>query len=172
MSTPPRPVPDRDSFYLGLAFFMAGKSKDPSTQCGAVIVAPNNVPLGWGYNGPPKKMNDHQIDWSRPNKYKYIKHAETNAIDHSCGDTNGATLYVTGKPCSDCMLEIVDAEIKKVVFYPFKPKDGSSMLGNDEMWADTQDIAWRGHVELQEFSGDLKWVEERYKLMKGMGILT
>lgn len=171
MSTLPREVPDRDEFYLGLAFYMAGKSKDPSTQCGAVIVAPNNFPLGWGYNGPPKKMDDQEIDWSRPNKYKYIKHAEVNAIDHSCGDTTGSTIYVTGRPCPGCMLEIVSAEISTVIFYPFKPKDGkSSMLGNDEIWAETQDIARRGHVELLEFSGDLNWVEERYLFMKGMGM--
>jgi hypothetical protein len=71
------------------------------------------------------------------------------------------------------MLQIVSAQIEHVIYYPYKPKDGSSsMLGNDEFWRDTQDIAWRGDVKLIEFSGDLDWIDTRCNIMKQMGIIS
>lgn len=166
----PRKVPGRDNFYLGLAYWMSFKSKDPSTQCGAVVIDENNIPLGWGYNGPPKNVNDYVMDWSRPNKYPLIIHAEVNAINHCCGDTSGSILYVTAKPCSKCMLSIVDADVSKVVYYPLKPKDNSSMLGNETEWELTQDIAARGGVILVECS-DLDWMSERFGWMASEGIV-
>ena len=66
---PPRRVPPRDDYYMGQAFWIAAKSKDPSTQCGAIIVSRDNSPLGTGYNGPPKKINDTSVSWDRPEKY-------------------------------------------------------------------------------------------------------
>ena len=69
------------------------------------------------------KINDDLMDWSRPNKYKYIRHAEENAIKHAKGNIEGSTIYVTGMPCKDCLLDIVDEKIKKVIYYPFVPKD-------------------------------------------------
>ena len=115
-----RPTPQRDSKYMGLAFFIASFSKDPDTQIGAVIVqSETNWPLGYGYNGPPRRMNDEHMDWSRPNKYSKIRHAEINAIDHSKGCLKGSTIYVTGKPCASCMLEIAAKEIERVCYFHF-----------------------------------------------------
>ena len=39
---PPRLTPDRDSKYMGLAWMMAGFSKDPSTQIGSMIINSDN----------------------------------------------------------------------------------------------------------------------------------
>jgi dCMP deaminase len=65
---PPRLVPPRDDKYMGLAFMMAGFSKDPNTQVGAIIVDRKNHPLGWGYNGPPSEILDCDVNWGRPDK--------------------------------------------------------------------------------------------------------
>ena len=65
---PPRETPDRDSRYMGLAWIHAGFSKDPNTQVGAQIVDQYNQPLGSGYNGPPRKIDDSSFSWCRPPK--------------------------------------------------------------------------------------------------------
>jgi len=167
----PREVADRDNFYMGMAMLYASKSKDPSTQCGAVIISAENKPLGWGYNGPPRLIDDNEMDWTREKKYPLIKHAEENAIIHSCGCFEGATLYVTGKPCPNCTLDMVAAEIPKVVYYPYISKNKSSMLNNNKLWEETLDIAKRGNLELVEFSGDLSWIDTRCNWMRDNNIL-
>jgi len=166
----PRAVPNRDEFYMGMAMMVAGKSKDPSTQCGCVIVDANNYPLGWGYNGPPRKINDKDVDWNRPAKYDLVVHAEVNAIDHSYGDLVGSTLYVTARPCKDCMLRIVHKEVEKVVFYDWISSDKESSLSNKELCAKTEEIADLGGVVLQQFEGNLNWMRERCDFLKEMGI--
>ena len=68
----PRNVPERDSKYMALAWIVAGFSKDPNTQCGAIIIDSKNNPLGWGYNGPPRLIDDNSFSWGRPEKYDKI----------------------------------------------------------------------------------------------------
>jgi dCMP deaminase len=162
----PRPVPDRDSFYLGMAFWAASRSKDPNTQCGAFIISKNNEPLGWGYNGPPKKIHDSDICWERPKKYDYIIHAEINAISHARGNLNDSTMYVTAKPCKNCILHIINAGISKVIYFPYKSTDSNSMLSDPSMSNKTNEIAKMGNVELVEFSGSLDWMLDRIEIMK------
>lgn len=159
---------------MGMAFWMASKSKDPATQCGATIIGLKNDPLGWGYNGPPRSIRDEDIDWGRPAKYPYMRHAERNALDHSCGDLLGASLYVTSPPCDDCMNDIVDAGIKRVVYFPrYNVQDSTSMINNDSTWEIVLDMARKGNVKLEEFSsdlGDLNWMCDRLIWMRDRGI--
>ena len=171
---PPRKVPTRDEKYMGLAFMYAALSKDPKTQHGSQIVTSNNIPLGWGYNGPPKHIKDIDINWDRPDKYPYIRHSEPNAIKHSDREkTVGATMYITGKPCAPCMLEIVDAGISRVVYYEDKSHhDKNSMCVNDEHMGSTEDIARRGGVRLEAFEGNLNWLRDRIKALEEFGIFN
>lgn len=169
----PRKVPSRDEKYMGLAFFHASFSKDPNTQVGAVIVNHDNEITGTGYNGPPKRIDDNLISWSRPNKYSFIKHAEANAIDHSLISTKDCTLYVTGIPCQKCMLEIVDAEISKVIYFDMRNiVDSKSMLSNNLEMQVTQEIAKMAGVNLISFSGDLSWIKNRINFLDDLGIFT
>lgn len=168
--TPPRSVPSRDDKYMGLAFWHASFSKDPNTQMGAVIISPNNIPLGSGYNGPPKEIKDDAISWGRPDKYDFMIHAEENAIEYSFGSLEGASLYVTGKPCKKCMLMIVRSGIKHVIYFPHKTKDSSSMFNGSEVSERTDEIARLGGVTLREFKGNLNWMRDRIQVMKKLGI--
>lgn len=165
----PRNVPPRDDFYMGLAFWLASKSKDPSTQCGAIVISKDNEPLGTGYNGPPRKIRDTDFSWDRSEKYSKIIHAEKNAIWHSEDDTIGATLYVTAKPCSDCMIDIVKAEISRVIYFPYT-SDSGSMLRKDEIYEETENLAELGNVHLVRFTGNLNWMRDRMKWMESQGI--
>ena len=170
---PPREVPSRDDFYMGMAFWYASKSKDPKTQIGAQIVSVDNRPLGWGYNGPPKQFNDNTLNWDRPDKYDYIEHAEVNAIDHT-HDRHalaGSTIYVTGKPCKDCMRKIVKNGIKKVIYFPLKKiADNSSMFANDAQMSVTEEIAKLGGVHISQYNGNLNWMRDRMHFMESLGV--
>lgn len=154
---------------MGMAWMWASMSKDPSTQVGAIIVGADNSPLGEGYNGPPASIDDKEIDWSRPNKYPFVRHAERNAISHSIGSVKGATLFVTGSPCPDCMLEIVTKGISKVVYHQHKP-DRSSMLSRQDEWEDTTRIAELGRCRLEAYKGNINWLRDWTSSMYARGI--
>ena len=169
----PRNTPARDDRYMGLAFFHASFSKDPNTQVGAVIVNSENEIVGTGYNGPPKRIDDNKIDWDRPHKYPFIKHAEANAIDHSLVSTKNATLYVTGIPCQRCMLEIADANILKVIYFDMKKiVDPVSMLASDNEIEITHKIADLAGVQLLPFSGSINWIKDRIQFMETLGLFN
>lgn len=173
----PRLTPDRDSKYMGLAWIHAGFSKDPNTQVGAQLVSVDNFPLGSGYNGPPRIMPDDEVIWSRPDKnnpdaiskYDLIRHAEVNAIKHSCGDLKEATLYVTALPCPACMLAISDEEIQRVVYFNFQSSK-NSILQNAK-WRDKSfDIARRGRIQLDEFEGNIGWIQDWVLNLKSLSV--
>lgn len=169
---PPRKTPDRTDRYMGLAFWIASFSKDPDTQVGAVIVSPDNIPLGYGYNGPARSIRDTDIDWSRPNKYKYIIHAEENALFHCGYSPKGATMYVTGIPCEICMNHIVSRGISKVVYFPYRSKDDASFFCSDEKMEITKEIARKATpiVTLEEYKGNINWMRDRMLYMENIGI--
>jgi dCMP deaminase len=178
MSKKPRETPDRDSKYMGLAWIHASFSKDPNTQVGAQIVGPNNMPLGSGYNGPPRSMQDKEVIWDRPpkddpealSKYDLMVHAEINAIDHCWGcDLSKSTLYVTALPCPKCMLEIVRKDIGKIVYFDYQSSSTSS-LQNEKWRAKSLEIARLGQITVKEFEGSLAWLQDWTLNLKQLGI--
>lgn len=167
---PPRSVPERDAKYMGLAWVMAGFSKDPNTQVGALIIDPkNNFPLGWGYNGPPADIDDLAFSWSRPEKYDFIVHAEENAINHSLDSLEGAHLYVTHMPCKKCMLKIVSMKIAKV-FYMNCVGDPNSSIAMRSDTEKTIEIAKLGGVTLEEFEDNLGWLPDWIISLRNLGV--
>jgi dCMP deaminase len=77
-----------DDTWMAIAHVIARRSKDPSTQVGAVIVDVSNNILGIGYNGLPRGCDSNKFPWNRTGncldtKYMYVSHAEANAIDNS-----------------------------------------------------------------------------------------
>jgi len=95
---------------------IASWSKDPSTQCGAVIARDVNKFVSLGYNGYPAGVPDDDTLLDREQKYPRIIHAEQNAILFAQRDVTGMTLYVYPlPPCSPCANMIIQAGIKRVV---------------------------------------------------------
>ena len=123
-----------DQRYLKLAYGIAQWSKDPSSKIGAVTVGAKGQVLSQGFNGFPRGLKD---DYDRLNdretKYKYVVHAEMNAIynaTYNGTSLDGATLYVYGLPtCSECAKGIIQVGIKRVVM-PASP-------GMPEKWKDS-----------------------------------
>lgn len=123
-----------DQRYLKLAYGIAQWSKDPSSKIGAVTVGAKGQVLSQGFNGFPRGLKD---DYDRLNdretKYKYVVHAEMNAIynaTYNGTSLDGATLYVYGLPiCSECAKGVIQVGIKRVVM-PASP-------GMPEKWKDS-----------------------------------
>jgi len=105
-----------DNRFLDLAFHVAQWSKDPSTKVGAVIVRPDKRIVSLGYNGFPRGVCDHEERYAeRAVKYKFVSHAERNALDNVAEDVTGCTLYSTLQPCAECTKSIIQKGIKKIV---------------------------------------------------------
>ncbi len=107
-----------DLDYLALAKFWAKqKSKDPSTQVGAVLVGPDNTQIVLAYNGFPQGMDDDPALYRDRNvKLSRTIHAELNAIILSRRDLRNYTIYTWPfPPCDNCALHVMQAGIKQVV---------------------------------------------------------
>lgn len=109
--------PTWDEWFLELASFVAGRSKDPSTKVGAVVARSDLTIASIGYNGFPRNVNDEpERLFNRPWKYAATVHAELNAILNAREPLSGYTLYVTPlHPCSNCSAAIVQSGIRRVV---------------------------------------------------------
>ena len=95
-------------------------SKDASTKVGAIILAPKSFQvLSLGYNGMPRGITETDYSkWERPLKYKYVEHAERNALYNACRHGTplaGSIAIVTMFPCSDCARGLIQAGITTII---------------------------------------------------------
>ena len=114
-----------DNNFINIAREIASASKCVSKQVGAVIVKDGRI-LSTGYNGTPAgfiNCCDHwdgqytaeHHEWSKT----YEIHAEMNAIIWAAREgisIDGATIYVTLEPCSECSKNLIASGIKKIVY--------------------------------------------------------
>lgn len=112
-------------------------SKDPSTKVGAVLVTEEGDPVSWGYNGPPRELNDDEI-YSLPREEKlfYVEHAERNVLFQAGERAKGCTLFSTHFPCADCARMIVKSGVKRVVV-----SAKNAEFRNSERWAKNMDAS-------------------------------
>jgi dCMP deaminase len=107
--------PDWDSYFMALAFVASQRSIDPSTKHGCVLTTPGHKILSIGYNGPPRNADEARVPLTRPEKYPFMAHAEPNAIDNCVYDLEGCIAYVTGKPCSACLLRLIQRGVGTII---------------------------------------------------------
>ena len=106
-----------DRRFIGLASNIAEWSKDPSTQCGAVIVDDKQRIVSTGFNGFSRGISDDEYRLNnRPLKYQIILHAEVNALMFANQSVEGCTIYVWPfSPCPRCAAQLIQSGIKRVV---------------------------------------------------------
>lgn len=108
-----------DRRFLADAAHFAARSKDPSTQVGAVLVRDRHVFMD-SHNGFPVGVADKpERLHDRATKLLFMVHAAANAIAQCAKHgikTDGATVYVTHPPCAGCMRLLIAAGIARVVF--------------------------------------------------------
>jgi len=114
-----------DKNFINIATELATASKCVSKQVGAVIVKDGRI-LSTGYNGTPPgfinccdywdgKYTPEHHEWSKT----YEIHAEMNAIIWAAREgisIEGATIYVTLEPCSECSKNLIASGIKRIVY--------------------------------------------------------
>lgn len=102
--------------FLRLAREVSTWSKDPSTQCGAVIVRPDRSICSLGYNGFPRGFRDDTALYTdREIKYDRVVHAEMNAILSAREPLRGYVLFTYPfMPCSRCAVHVAQAGLAEV----------------------------------------------------------
>lgn len=127
-------LPDKqfllDQRYLKMASVWAQNSYCKRRQVGALLVKDKMI-ISDGYNGTPSGFENNCED-ENTTTFPYVLHAEANAITKVAKSNNsseGATLYVTSSPCMECSKLIIQAGIKRVVFYDnYHKTDGIDLL--------------------------------------------
>ena len=108
-----------DQRWMEIAQHFGTWSKDPSTKVGCVVIGSSNQVLTQGFNGFPRGADDSLARYrNRSVKYKWIEHAERNAIYNAARTGTSlmqATLYVPWFPCVECSRAIVQSGITTVV---------------------------------------------------------
>ena len=127
-----------DEYFMGLAHLSAKRSKDPSTQVGAVIVSDEHRVVSIGYNGFPNGCSDDEFPWDREGdfsctKYPYVVHAELNAILNSKHDLRGCSIYVSLFPCNECAKAIIQSGIRRIVYEYDKYANTDSTIASKRM---------------------------------------
>lgn len=129
-----------DEYFMGIAKLSGNRSKDPSSQVGSCIIDKNNRIVSIGYNGFPNGIDDDIFPWEREGsfletKYAYVCHSELNAILNSKSyNFNGCCIYVTLFPCNECAKIIIQAGIKKVIYYEDKYADTDIVKASKKMF--------------------------------------
>merc|ERR1719476_193086 len=142
-----------DDYFMSVAFLTGMRSKDPSTQVGAVIVNTENRIVGVGYNGFPSGIPDESLPWERTSpdgflatKYPYVCHAELNAVlNKNVESCKGCRLYCTLFPCCECAKVIIQSGIKSVVYASDKGSDQDVFKASRRMFQ-LAGIGMIGHV--------------------------
>lgn len=127
-----------DECFMQMAHLIAQRSKDPSTQAGAVIVDKDNIVVGLGYNGFPRGCSDEKLPWDREGdfldtKYAYVVHAEENAVYNANKDTRDGILYCTLFPCNECAKTTIQSGIKEIVYANDKYHDEDPWVASRKM---------------------------------------
>jgi len=123
--------PSRDQLYISIARLIATRGTCMRAKVGCVICRDNRI-ISTGYNGPPKGTPHCSPKICNINVHcERAIHAEANAISFAAKEgisTNGATLYCTHSPCSNCAKLIIQAGILRVVYETLYDDKGLNLL--------------------------------------------
>ena len=120
--------PSWDSYFMQLAFVVAGRSTCLRRQVGAVMVKDKQI-LSTGYNGSPSGLlHCDEVGCLRQSlgvpsgeRHEICRavHAEQNALVQAAKHgvaISGADLYTTLQPCVQCTKMMINAGIRRVVY--------------------------------------------------------
>ncbi len=146
-----------DEFFMSMAILASKRSKDPSSQVGAVIVDDDHKVVSIGYNGMPRLIDDKDLSWNKneglDNKYLYVCHAEFNAILNvrNGSSVSGCTVYVTLFPCNECTKAMIQTGIKKIIYLDDKYADHIETKASKKML----DLAG---IKYEKYQGNIREV--------------
>lgn len=133
--------PSWDSYFMGIARLVAGRSTCLRRSVGAVLVRDKHI-LATGYNGAPRGLahcaelggcyrERHGIPSGQRHEVCRGAHAEQNAIAQAARfgvETDGATLYITNHPCVICAKILINAGIARIVYAEGYPDELAAVI--------------------------------------------
>lgn len=147
--------PNWTDYFLGLAKVVSQRSHDIHTQHGCIIADQNNRILGVGYNGFPRGLDDSSLPTERPHKYQWMIHAEKNALANCVVRPDGATAYVTGQCCNDCIISLWQEGVQKVVM---ADSHGTVLFNEIEQIRFDTFIKMSG-MKIEKINPNLSWLQ-------------
>ena len=134
--------------YMEFAKEVSSLSDDKHTQVGCLIITPdgkrvkgsNRMPIGCD------KSKEERLE--RPLKYKWIEHAERDAIYSAARkgiSLEGSIMFLPWFPCVDCARAIISSGISKLVCY--KPDLENPIWGED--FKISLEVLKEGKVEIE-----------------------
>jgi dCMP deaminase len=127
--------PDWEEYAIGLAKAASKRADCIRRQVGAVILSPDHLVIGTGYNGTragavgclaggcPRGLlsYDEVKEFSDYNAvgtpgYCISTHAEPNAMLHASGPLEGCLMAITDQPCEGCRKLIYNAGLIRVIW--------------------------------------------------------
>lgn len=107
--------PSWNDYFMSMAILASSRSCDAQTKHGCVITDKKNRVLGIGYNSFPTNLDDDKLPNLRPEKYKWMVHAERNALANCTIRPEGGVAYITGPPCLECAKSLYQEGVKNFV---------------------------------------------------------
>ena len=106
--------------YYKQALTVSELSPDAQTKVGAILIhGKTGAVLGSGYNGFIRGGPDNELPNTRPDKYPYIIHAESNLIANCARhgiSTDECFIFCTLSPCINCIRLLYQSGIDTVFF--------------------------------------------------------
>ena len=153
--------PSYQEYFMMIAFVVSLRSDDLFIKHGAVIVdnLTNHI-IGTGYNGTFKGCDTSKINiQNRDERRPWMIHSEENAMFNCTKNPlelpNGASIYVTGLPCVNCLQRIVNFGIKTIYM---AQRDGSITENNNTQKMREQ-IIEMSKIKICEIAIDNKWIK-------------
>lgn len=109
-----------DETYISMCYVAAARSHDPRTKIGAIVVGPDKTFRSMGYNGLPRGIEPTAAILETDEKYKWISHAEENAILNASRiglPLIDCSVYVNLTPCHNCARAIIQSGIREVIVH-------------------------------------------------------
>jgi dCMP deaminase len=135
-----------------MAETVAQKSKDESRKVGCVIYGPDFEVRSTGFNGFPREiLEDKPERWCRPEKYRWIVHAESNAIYNAARvgvPLKDCTMVIQSPPCSECAKAIIQAGIGVVVTPIEHQFEGDRAWEDDFLFA--EELLYKADVDQRQ----------------------
>lgn len=152
--------PDFHEYFLNIAFDISLRSDDPDIRHGAIIVSNQMHIIGTGYNATIRGSDPAKIPYkNRDKKRLWMIHAEENAILNCTVNPltiGGATLYVTGTPCVNCLQRLINFGITNIVH----AKRVGSITENEESKKMREDLIYMSKIKVIELSLDTDWLKK------------
>lgn len=139
----------KEDYWVGMAFCFGAMSF--YKRQAAIIVDSHNL-ISYGLEIQPNGIfgeSDHLLS------------SEIHAISNSKIDCQNSVIYLTHTPNYSSILNIVNAGIKRIVYFNTK-----------KLCDDSLDLVKKANISMQEFRGNLNWMKDYMKILEDSGIFN